>query len=146
MKLTQEELVLVGLLIVYIAFFTHPVPKFLAEVFRSPVGHAVALGGILYVTVYQSLIVGVFMAIAYVMSNSQVTEYMENPKQVEPPQPKSEGVHPPAVTGAIASLLKKGDTRPPSHSSKKGVNVPKPPETKEVKPKAPSSHENFSNF
>ena len=146
MKLTEAELVLVGLLIVYIAFFTHPVPKFLAEVFQSPVGHAVALGGILYTTVYQSLIVGVFMAIAYVMSNTQVTEYMENPKKSEPTQPKSEGVHPPAVTGAIASLLKKGDTRLPAHSSKKGSPVPKAPESKAPVGSHAKSIEHFSGF
>jgi hypothetical protein len=143
MKLSQAELVLVGLLIVYVAFFTHPVPAFIVQLFGSPVGHAVALGGILYVTVYQSLVVGVFLAIAYVMTNTQVTEYMENPKV--PAQPKSSGVPPPAVHGAIGASLKKGD-RMQQHSEKKGKHIPKPAEMSVPKAKQPEKFENFASF
>jgi hypothetical protein len=73
MNLKESELVLVGLLIVYVAFFTNPVPQFLESLFASPVGHAFALAGILYVISCQSLIVGVFLAIAYVMTTKHVT-------------------------------------------------------------------------
>ena len=157
MKLSQVEMILVGLLIVYISFFTNPVPMFLANMFKSPVGHALALGAILYLTVYESLIVGIFMAIAYVVTTTQVTEYMENPapKATTPQkeQPKSEGVHPPAIHGAIASLMKKGDTRLPQEGQKKGKPVEKPASTTAVKPHTPSLantkgpiHENFASF
>ena len=151
MKLTQPELILVGLLIVYIAFFTHPVPQFISKALMSPVGHAIALGGILYMSVYQSLIVGVFLAIAYVMSTSKVTEYMHNPppahkKEEEPKQPSSSGVPSPAVTGALASLLKKGDTRLPQTAQKKGSTTQKPLETTKPKASQSKSLEHFASF
>jgi len=148
MKLTSAELVLTGLLIVYIAFFTHPAPEHLTNLLSSPVGHALALTGILYVTVYHSLIVGIFLGISYLMTAQQVTEYMENPapKKEEPAQPSSSGVHPPAVQGAIAALMKKGDTRLPMHSNKKGKPVEKPAETKAPKPTPTKAHETFASF
>jgi hypothetical protein len=148
MKLTSAELVLTGLLIVYIAFFTHPAPEHLTNLLSSPVGHALALTGILYVTVYQSLIVGIFLGISYLMTAQQVTEYMENPapKKEEPAQPSVSGVHPPAVQGAIAALMKKGDTRLPMESNKKGKPVEKPTETKAPKPTPTKAHETFASF
>jgi hypothetical protein len=155
MKLTESELVLVGLLIVYIAFFTHPPPLPIVQAFESPVGHAVALGGILYVTMYQSFITGIFLAIAYVMTNSRVTEYMTNPssdkkggkgKREDFEQPTSSGVPPPAITGALQSLLKKGDTRLPQESQKKGKATPKAPETSAPKASAPKTLEHFGGF
>ena len=146
MKLTEAELAIVGLLIVYVAFFTHPPPPLLRKAFASPVGHAVALGGILYVIVYQSFIIGLFLALAYIMTNSRVTEYMTDsstPKkdEEEKDQPSSSGVPPPAVTGALASLMKKGDTRLPQESQKKGKATPKMPETT-----PPKALEHFSSL
>ena len=155
MKLTESELVLVGLLIVYIAFLTHPPPPFLVQAFESPVGHAIALGGILYVTMYQSFIIGIFLAIAYVMTNSRVTEYMTSPtpdkkggkgKREDFEQPTSSGVPPPAVTGALQSLLKKGDTRLPQEAQKKGKAASKAPEVTPPKASSSKSLEHFSSF
>jgi hypothetical protein len=150
MKLSQVELILVGLLIIYISFFTNPVPFFISSMFKSPVGHALALGLILYLTVYESLIVGIFVAIAYVITTTQVTEYMENPtpptSQKEPEQPKASGVPSPAIHGAVASLLKKGDTRLPQEGQKKGKPVEKPTSSMPVKPVAPKIAEHFADF
>jgi hypothetical protein len=146
MKLTSAELIISGLLIVYVAFFTHPAPDHLTNLLASPVGHVFALGGIMYITVYQSLIVGIFLGIAYLMTAQQVTEYMENPKKEEESKPSASGVPPPAIHGAIASLLQKGDTRLPSHSSKKGKPVEKPVEVKAPKPTPTKAHETFASF
>jgi hypothetical protein len=149
MKLSKVELILVGLLIIYISFFTNPVPFFISDVFKSPVGHALALGLVLYLTVYESLIVGIFVAIAYVITTTQVTEYMENPSspaKKEPEQPKASGIPSPAVHGAIASLLKKGDTRLPQEGQRKGKPVDKPHSSVAVKPVAPTVAEHFADF
>ena len=156
MKLNQKELVLVGVIIVYIAFFTHPPPAHITNLLESPVGHIVALLGILYVTVYQSLIVGVFLGIAYLMTSPRVTEYMDEKQQTPsakapaPPQPKSSGVPPPAITGMLeAAMKKKGDTRLPQAQGKS--NTVKPTEVVAPKPAPPpptakSGVENFASF
>ena len=61
MKLSQKELLAVGGIIAYIALFTHPAPSHITNFLESPVGHIVALLGILYVFVYvKSMIVGLF--------------------------------------------------------------------------------------
>jgi len=156
MRVTQLELGIVALLIGYIAFYTHPVPKHLQDFLSSPVGTVIALLGILGVTVYRSLLVGVFLAIAFVMSVGGVTEYLDPKEQTpEPPaQPTSTGVSPPEVTGALNALLKntnkpsfKGDTRLPQVGQKKGTEPPKPPMTQKAPAgKMASSTEHFASF
>lgn len=143
MKLSQVELILVVLVIVYVAFFTHPVPQFITAVFKSPVGHALALGAILYVTVYESLVVAIFLAIAYIMTNTQVTEYME--AKPEPAQPSSSGVPMPEMKSMIEKLIK-GDTRLPQVSQKKGAEVKKLGESVPPKGSHPKSLETFASF
>jgi hypothetical protein len=88
MKLSQLELGVVVATIVYIAFFTHPPPVAITQ----PAVHIVALLGILYVVLYQNLVVGLFLGIAYVVTISQsgVTEYLDpaaqnDPTSAEPP-------------------------------------------------------------
>jgi hypothetical protein len=143
MKLSQVELILVVLVIIYVSFFTHPVPQFITALFKSPVGHALALGAILYVTVYESLIVAIFLAIAYIMTNAQVTEYMDN--KPEPKQPASAGVPQAAMKGMIDKLMK-GDTRLPQISQKKGTESKKSPETATPKGSHSKSLETFASF
>ena len=143
MKLSQVELILVVLVIVYVAFFTHPVPQFITAVFKSPVGHALALGAILYVTVYESLVVAIFLAIAYIMTNTQVTEYME--AKPEPAQPSSSGVPMPEMKSMIEKMIK-GDTRLPQVSQKKGAEVKKLGESVPPKGSHPKSLETFASF
>ena len=151
MKLSQVELILVVLVIVYVAFFTHPVPQFITAVFKSPVGHALALGAILYVTVYESLVVAIFLAIAYIMTNTQVTEYMEAKPEAkavakpEPAQPSSSGVPMPEMKSMIEKMIK-GDTRLPQVSQKKGAEVKKLGESVPPKGSHPKSLETFASF
>lgn len=149
MRLTTTELGVVALLIAYVAFFTHPTPPHIADFLSSAVGKVLGLLGVLYVTVYQSTIVGIFLAVAYLMSVGSVTEYMDAKEQTpkkEPEQPKSKGVAPPAVTGALKSMLTKGDTRLPQIGQKKGTPAAKPAVTTPVKPSASAGVEKFANF
>lgn len=154
MKATMQELVVVALLIGYVAFYTHPAPRHIQDFLSSPVGTVIALGGVLAVTMYKSLLVGVFMAIAFVMTVGNVTEYLD-PKQqkpAEPEQPKSAGVPKPEVSGLVKALMK-GDMRLPQQSQKKGTPpVPSKPATSPpkaalpLKTTAPLKVENFASF
>jgi hypothetical protein len=147
MRLSQIELILVGLIIAYVAFFSTPPPSHIKDFLSSPVGKVLGLLGVLYVTVYQSLIVGVFLAIAFAMTATSVTEYLDEKDQSpkdEKKQPTSSGVPPPALTGALASLLKKGDTRLPQKTGKSDTT--KPSSTSSVKATPPSKIEHFASF
>ena len=155
MRVTTTEFVLVALLIGYVGFYTHPPPSHLRSFLASPVGTIIALVGILGVTVYKSLIVGVFLAIAFIMTVGSVTEYLDPKEQKpkEPEQPKSAGVAPPELHGALKSLLSatgkpsasKGD-RMPQLAQKKGTTPMKSvPPAMPPKPSAPKSIETFGN-
>lgn len=141
MKLSQIELVSVGLIIAYVAFFSHPPPSHIKDLLSSPVGHAVFLGAILYVTVYKSLIIGVFLAIAYVMTAASTTEYLD-PKEQKPKdkeQPKAAGV--PAPTSSLKDILgklEKGDSVAHKAVAGKSTTTP-PPATAAPKPAAPKT-------
>uniref|UniRef100_A0A6C0CHM9 Uncharacterized protein n=1 Tax=viral metagenome TaxID=1070528 RepID=A0A6C0CHM9_9ZZZZ len=141
MKLSQIELVSVGLIILYVAFFSHPPPSHIKDFLSSPVGHAVFLAAILYVTVYKSLIVGVFLGIAYVMTAASTIEYLD-PKEQKPKdkeQPKSAGV-PPATSSLkdILGKLQKGDSVAHKAVAGKSDTAP-PPATATPKPAAPKT-------
>lgn len=150
MKLSMTELVLVGLLIAYVAFFTHPPPSHIKNFLGSPVGHALLLLAILWVTVYKSLIVGVFMGIAYIMTAKSVTEYLDpteqSPKMPSKPQPKTAGVPEPIVADLIKEIMKKGDK--PAHHAKAGKSVTSPPPaTQQPKPAAATNAiEKFASY
>jgi len=143
MKLSQTELVVVGLLIVYIAFFSHPPPAHIKDFLSSPVGHAGFLLTIVYVTVYKSQLIGVFMGIAYVMTAASTTEYLkedeQKPEQKEKEQPKSAGVPDPSASlKEILGKLEKGDTVAHGAVSGKSDTAP-PPATTTPKPAAPKT-------
>ena len=147
MRLSQTELILVGLIIAYVAFFSTPPPGHIKDLLSSPVGKILSLLGVLYVATCQSLIVGVFLAIAFAMTATSVTEYLDEKDQTpkdEKKQPTSSGVPPPALTGALASLLKKGDTRLPQKAGKSDIT--KPTVTSTVKATPPSKIEHFASF
>jgi hypothetical protein len=150
MKLSTTELVVVGLLIVYIAFFTHPPPSHIKDFLGSPVGHALVLAVILWVAAYKSLIVGVFLGIAYLMTAKSVTEYLDpsqqKPASKKPAQPKSSGVPEPVVADLIKDIMQKGDK--PAHHAKAGKSVTAPPPATETpKPAAAtSSIEKFASY
>jgi hypothetical protein len=148
MKATMQELVIVALLIGYVAFYTHPAPRHIQDFLSSPVGTVVALGGVLAVTMYKSLLVGVFMAIAFVMTVGNVTEYLDPKEQkpAQPEQPKSAGVPKPEVSGLVKALMK-GDMRLPQQSQKKGTPpVHSKPPVVAPKAAAPVKIENFASF
>lgn len=137
MRLTQMEMVLVGLLIVYLAFFCNPPPSFISAHINNPVGKVLALLGIVYVTVYQSLIVGVFLALAFMITVPSVTEYMENApkKPEEPKQPSSTMSSMAEAKDIIKSMMKKGDKLPTAQG--KSVTAP-PPAKEKPKPATPT--------
>jgi len=158
MRVTEVELAIVALLIGYVAFYTHPAPRHIQDFLSSPVGTVVALGGILAVTMYKSLIVGVFLAIAFVMTMNGITEYMDPKEQAakppQPPQPKSAGVAQPEMAGALKSLLAgagkpafKGDSRLPAVAHKKGSPpLHSTPPVAPPKSSNPKSLEHFASF
>lgn len=139
MKLSQTELVVVGLLIAYIAFFSHPPPAHIRDFLSSPVGHAVFLLGIVYLTVYKSLIIGIFAGIAYVMTAASTTEYLDEKEQK------------PAAAASLASdlstsslkdmlgKLEKGDSVAHKATAGKTVTAPPPPTTTPKPASGPSS-------
>jgi len=143
MKLTSVELVSVGLLIAYIAFFTQPANPAVKSALSSSVGSVVALLAIVYVTAYKSLIVGVFLAIAYVLTvSASVTEYLD--PTAKPPS-KEDDKKKKKMPEAPKPSLPKGDTV--AHHAKAGKSVTTPPPAKEpVKPAAPSKVEHFTLF
>jgi hypothetical protein len=156
MRVTTTEFALVALLIGYVGFYTHPPPAHIKDFLSSPVGTIIALVGILGVTVYKSLIVGVFLAIAFVMTVGSVTEYLDPKEQKpkEPEQPKSAGVAPPELHGALKALLSstgkpsasKGD-RMPQLAQKKGTAPMKStPPVMPPKGSAPKAIETFASF
>jgi hypothetical protein len=139
MKLSQTELVVVGLLIAYIAFFSHPPPAHIRDFLSSPVGHAVFLLGIVYLTVYKSLIIGIFAGIAYVMTAATTTEYLDAKEQ------KPKVATPPATAASTASLkdilgkLEKGDTLAHTAVAGKSATTPPPPTAAPVAAHGPST-------
>jgi hypothetical protein len=142
MKVTPELLV-VGALIAYIAFFTHPPPAFISAVLQSPVGQVLVLLGVVYATSKKPL-VGLFLGIAYLASSYPVLEYMET-KEKEKEKPKSGAPKPDmAKIGQLASMLGKSGSLPQQQG--KDVKSPPPPTTP-VKPHVDSKvTEKFSAF
>lgn len=154
MRVSSVELAIVALTIGYVAFFTHPVPAFLQSFLASPVGVVIVLGAIFAIAAYKSLIVGVFLAIAFIMSVNGVTEYMDNKTpevKEEAPQPKSAGVPSPTMNGVLKAMQKgpafKGDTKLPQMSQKKGTAaLQSTPPTTNVTASAPKTIEKFASF
>jgi uncharacterized membrane protein len=159
MRVSINEWIVLAGIIGYIAFFTHPPPSHIQDFLNTPIGHLIALLGIAYVLIYKSFISGLFLAVAYVLTVNSVTEYMDEkeqkPKGPETPaQPKSSGVPPPAVTGALNSILSKrpSPTGPKSavapQEKKPAVEktpAPAPPKT-DTKKTEKFTIENFASF
>ncbi len=155
MKVSSVELGVVALLIGYVAFYSHSPPAFLGSFLSSPVGKTVALVSILAIAAYNSLIISIFLAIAFMMSMGGITEYLDPKEQKpkEPEQPKSAGVAAPEVNGALKTLLSgskpsaaKGD-RMPSVAQKKGTPpLHSTPPAAPPKPSAPKAVETFANY
>lgn len=150
MRLSTAEIVVVGVVIVYLAFFSNPPPAFVKSLLETPIGKVVALLAVLYVTVYQSLIIGVFLAVAFIMSASKVTEYLDNPKKKEgSKQPSSNMDSMAEAKDIIKGMMKKGDKLPSAQG--KSVTAPPPAEHKPkpatpTPPKGKTGIEKFASF
>jgi len=143
MKVESEHFLLLAI-ICYIAFFSHPPPRFISQVLDNPIGQLVVLVGILYAFMKKPL-VGLFLGIAYLVSSS--TEYLDPKEQKEKgkPQPKSGAPQVDmAQIGKLAQMLGKGSKLP----TQKGKDVTqKPHETQPVKPHVdPKVTEKFTSF
>lgn len=154
MRVTTNEWIVLATVIAYIAFFTHPPPVHIQDFLKTPIGHIVALLGVAYVLIYQSFIVGLFLALAYVMTVNSVTEYLDEKEQTPKgpevsAQPKSSGVPPPSITGMLQSKL---SSRPSPTGPKSGVaeqddakkTSAKPPSAAPPKTDGNTKSENFS--
>jgi hypothetical protein len=146
MKLSQMELGSVAALIVYIAFFTHPAPYAVTSLLANPIVKAVVLLGTLYVAVYYSMVIGLFLGLAYVMSTTGALEhYTAPPPKVETPH-TSQGIPPAAISGMMKALnnTKKGDPR--VHQTSGKTDAVKPEVQTPPKPAPPTKVEHFSSF
>lgn len=166
MRVTQLELGLVVLVIGYIAFYGRRPPQHIQDFVSSPVGSILALLGVLAVTVYKSLVLGVFLGIAYIVTVQNVTEYLDEKEQkpvekkaeATPHAPEKATTHAPAppVHGALGDLMKKVNGAQLSvpaipGAQKKGahaVEKPTPPKPTavSVKPTLSSGKEGFDNY
>jgi hypothetical protein len=138
MKLSQVEMVFLGGSIVYVAFFTHPPPRFVQSVLSTPWGHAAALLALLVVALKVSHLAALFAGIAYILSSNPTLEYFEEKKEEkkEESQPKSGAPEPDlkGLAGKIMAMQGKDATKPPMPSA-----VPKPAS-------AEKKEEHYSNF
>jgi len=150
MRLQPFELGLTVLVIGYIAFYTNPPPRHIADFVSSPVGSFLTLLGVLYVTTYQSLVVGVFLALAYIMTVKRLTEYLDEKEQTPSKMPDIKELA--SMIKSAESMTKlsepvKGDTRLDSVSQKKGTPLPELPVTTSVpKPDSGKVEEHFASF
>jgi hypothetical protein len=140
MKLDYNYLV-IGVIIVYIAFFSHPPPRFVSQLLDNPVGQIIALVGVLYAFSKKPLL-GLFLGIAYLTSSYPTLEYMDESKPEEKKQPKSGAPKvDPGSMGKIQQLLK--GAKLPMQSGK-DVKSP-PPATHPVK-SSEDGKEHFAPF
>jgi hypothetical protein len=146
MKLSSVELGTVAVLIVYVAFFTHPPPSLVSSLLSSPIVKGIVLLTVLYLATGPSLIVGLFLGIAYVMTTTATLEYLD-PKEQKPTasQPKASGIPPAAISGMLSAMTgkKKKDRLPQSHGK---ASHTKPDAPAHPKPATPVKIENFSSF
>jgi hypothetical protein len=136
MKLSSYEYASLAVVVLYVAFFTHPPPPFVSQILSNPLGHVGALALILYAT-SKSHIVGLFVAIAYLLSTNSTLEYFDAPppKKEEKQQPSASMVSPANASAILSSLLGKGGKIP--SVAGKSVTAP-PPTTHSVTPIPPS--------
>lgn len=144
MKLDYEHL-MIGAIIVYIAFFSHPPPRFVSQILESPVGKLVLLVGVVFVAMRKPLI-GLFLGIAFITSTYPAFEFLDEKEQKpekEKEQPKSGAPKVDmAQIGKLAQMIGKGKGEKLPTAKGKDETTP-PPATNPVKPHA---KENFTSF
>lgn len=124
------EYALAGLVILYIVFGTRPTPAVISQVLSNPIGHLVALGGIVYIGAFQSLLLALLLGVAYVASSpnregaddssmkekcKEGEEYDTKQKKCVPKKPASNGDKKPEVPNSktMPSPSKPISTTPP---------------------------------
>jgi hypothetical protein len=122
------ELALLAGIIIYIAFFTHPPPRFVSMVLENPIGQLVVLAGVVFVATKHALI-ALFLGIAFLMSSYPNYEYMDNPKKDEKKDDKK--LPDMAQIGKLAQMLGGKGGKLPQEKGK-DVKAP-PPSTNTVK-------------
>jgi len=145
MKITPQYLAIAGI-IVYIAFFTHPPPKFISQVLASPVGQVLVLLGVV-AAFMKSQPIGLLLGVAYLVSSFPVLEYLDASEQKPAPEQPKSGAPKPSMKeiGELASILKGVGGKLPQEKGK-DVKAPPPP-TAQVKPHSdPKVTEKFSTF
>jgi len=152
MKLAQLEMAIIIGLVFYIAFFTHPPPRFISAVLESPVGQVLVLLGLLFVASQKSAAVGLFLAIAYLTSSYPVLEYLDEKDQKPKEQPKSGAPAPDKASmnklmGMLNGMKPSKGEKPPAVA---GKSVTTPPPATGLPPKGapakPKTQEHFSPF
>jgi hypothetical protein len=134
MKLTQVDYVVLGSVILYVAFFTHPPPAIVKSILSTPWGHIAFLVGIVVVSMKVSTLAGMFVGIAYLLSSNPTLEYFEEKKKEEKEEKEQPSSGAPdaktelkGAAGKILSQMGKDVKSPPPSTTK-----PKPAEpTKE---------------
>jgi hypothetical protein len=144
MKLDYEPLITAAI-IIYVAFFTNPTPRFISQILESAVGKLVILVGIVFVAMRKPLI-GLFLGIAFIISTYPAFEFLDEKEQKpekEKEQPKSGAPKVDmAQIGKLAQMIGKGKGEKLPTAKGKDVTTP-PPATNPVKPHA---KENFTSF
>ena len=118
MKVSQVEVGALVLISAYTAFYTNPPPTLVSDTLSTPLGLLVGLGVVVLLSLKVSLLVGLFSAVALLLSVKSSYESFELKKKEEPKkeQPTSQGVPEAQIKGALGRLLQtagKSVTKPP---------------------------------
>jgi hypothetical protein len=142
MKLSQLETFGALAIIAYIAFASRPPPMWMQIIVQNPVGQAILLAGIVYVSVRVNYILALLLMVAFVVTVRPTFEYLD-PKEQTPSskQPKSAAVPAPPAKDILQTLMKMGERMP--HTSDR---TPAPKPTSHVPPKPASGKEHFASF
>ena len=109
MKFSQSEYLIIGIIILYVAFFTHPPPQFIQRLFANPFGHIGMLLLLVYVSTRFNLVVCLLLGLAYLLSSNPTLEYFEDPKKKEDKKEEKEqpssGAPEPDIKGALGKIM-----------------------------------------
>lgn len=104
----NTELGILGAAVVYLSFFSWPIPKVIRDVLQTGIGRFVALAGVVYLAKYQSVALAILAAIFYSKAvraayheNFEVKEEKKDEKKKEEPKKGGATPPPPAVAGNV---------------------------------------------
>ncbi len=137
MRFTQGEILAIVGVILYVAFFTHPPPLFIVNIVNNPVGQAISLLVILYVSMRISHVVALLLAVAFLVSINPVLEYLDEKEQ----KPAHKKTPAPPVEDILQKLMK-GNRMPQKSGKDVEKKAPSP-----IPPKpSPIGKEHFAAF